>query len=693
MPSPAYDGALNSFPEFVDGEKMIGTTDTLVVPPFTSYYFARKIALLPGRYTIKMAGFLAASFWVGSGLLAMRMVCNTASPGQGGANLIVRSEEFEVYEPNARIDVYLHNTDVVSRGIGFAFSLWRNGTLVYATSKDDWLYQEDGPIPDDQLLGGTDIRRDYPVFSLLPNWRDGMLERLEWLTDVIVGEQASEQRRRLRTLPRRSIEASFLRAKGDRARLSNFLVGQGTRPFLVPLWFEQYKLPTALAASATGVVFPENTLGMREFRDGDLVFICNKNPNVFDVAIIDKVDIPIDSFTWEIKPTRTWPAGSRIIPMRLARIVDQASLTNITDAVGQSNIRFELLEPDTGFAPDWGYCAPLFKFKPNWADPVTNTFDRVTSVLDNSIASTSIVDTSDQSRIGQRMNFILRGREQVFAYRRFLAAAAGRSTRFYAPTMTNDVLPTGDISGSSFEAVSAQFTESMKTRQFARQKIAIYFRDNSPPVYRDIVSIQPVGLQTSPTRMDAERYFVDVDLPPITLSRIAKISWVATVRFDQDGFELQHDVAGSNVVRAALVMRSIDPLNMPPIDCWVTSRPYPIDTFDGISVDAVITGSMYNAFISTSESLEADAEITSGSMIGVGYLNQAPTPDNFDVDSEITSGSMTQVIYTTYPVPADLLNVGAVIESGSLQLALVQYHIPPDALSADATITEGSLYV
>ena len=56
------------------------------------------------------------------------------------------------------------------------------------------------------------------LFPLAPNWIRPVVERLEWLTDVIEGYDATEERTPLRTLPRRSLE--YPPARGQSGRQS-----------------------------------------------------------------------------------------------------------------------------------------------------------------------------------------------------------------------------------------------------------------------------------------------------------------------------------------------------------------------------------------------------------------------------------------------------------------------------------------
>jgi hypothetical protein len=50
---------------------------------------------------------------------------------------------------------------------------------------------------------------DLPVWSIKPNWVNGIREKLSWLTDVLASSYGTEQRRALRLSPRREFEMTF----------------------------------------------------------------------------------------------------------------------------------------------------------------------------------------------------------------------------------------------------------------------------------------------------------------------------------------------------------------------------------------------------------------------------------------------------------------------------------------------------
>jgi hypothetical protein len=327
---------------FTDGEQALSVASTIggAAGP-KDYHLARWFDLAGGVYTLKSVAADAAAWYVGPGDNTYRRFHTSVEADD------VTSVSVYLPPGRQRIDIALQNIQSGSSRCFVAFSLSQGGVLVYASDEDDWVQTDSVAIPsrpplDSELPGIGDERLLLPVFSMLPNWANGINERLEWLTDVMPSEAEVEQRRALRRGPRRSIEASFLRSREKRAWLDNFLVGIGRRLFLVPLWFEQYKVPGGLTIGQTTLTFPADSLAMREFRVDDLVLIIDKDHLNYEVLRVATVTTASDEVELVSGPTRAWPAFSRVIPLRRARILEPTQLGNKTDAVATTSIRFTL---------------------------------------------------------------------------------------------------------------------------------------------------------------------------------------------------------------------------------------------------------------------------------------------------------------------------------------------------------------
>lgn len=535
-----------------------------------------------------------------------------------------------------------------------------------------------------------DPRRALPVFTLTPNWKGGVLERLEWLTEVLISERAVEQRRSLRRYPRRSFEASFLRADNQRSRLDTFFTGVAHKMMLVPLWHEQFKLGDGRTDGL--VQFPAGSLAKREFRLNDLVLASTGDPDATSLLTVTAIDLPNDTITLGATSAQgQWPAGTRITPLRRARIIDKATLTNAMAHVGAATLRFELEDADPNFTPEWGWYFPIFRFVPDRYTAISNDFYRQTYVLDNSIGPINIVEPGDRAQISASMALKFFGRDEVFAYRQFLYAARGKSQRFYVPTGQKDLTPRGNLGGDTLTTEVSGFYDYMEGPQDARKVIRIKLKDGLPPFYRTITDVEPINGTSAPFRPVAERFTLDKPLPAIEQALVERIEFVVPSRFDQDSFEIFHPVDDSVAVTAQVVTRSSDLDGMPPMEVHVTSRPYPVDDVEELESQATITGGQIRL-----ASYDAGAEALDASMVLLGgELRELLL--TYDVGAEAIDASMSLVtgelrtLLRSYDAGIDAMDASMTLVGGTLRTLLITYDAGYEALDVSASLLGGTL--
>lgn len=654
---------------FVHGEQGVSTgSSTLGV-----VNFARAFNLHGGNYRIEVWGADVVTLMLGKSGISRHRVATVRATDAA----LTQSVAF-AQQGTHRIDVTV--VTATSKPAYFVLAIWQGSNLVYTTtSAAGWVWST-STIADADVPSAGDLRLTMPVWTVSPNWQDGVTERLTWLTEIMASEADVEQRRSLRRYPRRSVEGSFLRTGPARQRIDSFLTGVGTRRFLVPLWFEQTKLPSAITPSVLSTTFPTGTLALREFAVGDLVLLGGEKPDTYDVSSI--ASIVGDTLTLGIAPTRTWAAGTRITPLRVARIAEKASLDAITATVGRSQVRFDLDEPERGIVPDWGYCAPLWRFKVDRQQNITSEFERNAYVFDVDTGRIEVMDPGDTARVRMKANITLFGREKLRAFRSFIANARGKAVRFWWPSGTHDLEPVAIPGGLTMDVAEVGVADWLAVPQDARRMLAIVFSDGRPTMYRQIAAVSP--------QAGFDRLTLTAPLPALARSEIERISYVLPARFDQDGFELSHVTNDGTAVRAAVVVRSSEIAGMPPIDCWVTSMPYPVQiNEDGLQMSATILGGTGSILVV--DSLDMSATVVDGSFPAVLRTLDAGN-DAIDVSATVIDGSFPlTVIYTTYTTDTDALDVAATVISGTLVASLVSTVMDTDSIETSATILGGTL--
>jgi hypothetical protein len=648
----------------------------------TTYYLSRMIDVQAGTYDLQVVAADAATVWIGADGNSTRMVLS-AAPGGG-----VGSTQVFLSAGTQRIDVLLQDMTAGASSAYVALTLSRNGTLIYGTTAALWLW-DTAPITDELLTPPSDPRLGLPVFSVLPNWKNGVLERLQWLTDILTSENAVEQRRSLRMHARRSFEASFMREGLRRAKLDTFFVAVGSKKVLAPIWHEQFKTP-GLTTADTTLQFPAGTLALREFRAGDIVMANNGDPNDYDLLTIESVDLINDRITWLDSPVRNWPKGTRVFPMRVCMVLDNPSMSNVTDRVAQTALRFEVMQNDDEFSPDWGYCVPLFRWKPDRADPIAVDYSRTLFSIDNGTSYIHQTDPGERTSVAMKLSLKLFGREEMTRFRSFISNARGRAVRFYMPSFTHDVVPSGDMEGMYFDALPTRFAELMTRPQWSRVLLSFVFADGRPTIYRRVTSVQELGATAPAFIPNGERFHLDQFLPPIRLSEVSRVSFVMAVRFDQDGFEIKHYTDNGAAIGSEIVVRSVDGDGMPPIECMTTSKPYPYLTSEAMDIGFTITsGHLYLGVYEYQEALDFGFTITSGTLV-TPLITNTMDDEALDFGFTIMSGDLRTLLITN-TMDDEALDFGFTITGGDLDQVLIEYTMDDEALDFGFTITGGGL--
>ena len=538
------------------GEKMVSVADPIgSAPGARTYYLARRFDFLEGDYPFTVTADDAATVWLGKTQLDAQLIASATLPVPAQTTVYIAAGSY-------RLDVFLQNLPVEPTPCIFTMIIMRGNTVIYTSAKEGWLL-DDAPISDADLPPAEDYRFSLPMFTVLPNWDNGILERLSWLTDVLSSETDAEQRRSIRRYPRRTFEAGFLRQAAQRARLDSFVAGVGKNEFMVPIWHEQVKLLDGLDMEGIGVNFPDGELPMREFRVGDLVFVNNGDPNDYDILQVG--DLEANRFNWAFPPPRAWPVGTRIYPMRTARLLTPPSMSNITDRVSSMQMQFDFVdayEVEPSFGANLGG-EPLFRFTVDRASPFDASYDRLNYVLDNQVGMPVVTVVRQTTNITLQTMIRLFGRGNGYAMRQFLQACRGRSKKFMCSSFQQDVMLDGDVENGTVELnIQPQgFTSSMANPQPTRTMLAFQFNSGAQTLYRTVVGARErykmtdAGLPAFPYQVIGETLVLNLALPAIAQGDLHRISFVSETRLDQDAVELQHWTNQQRVTDVALVLR------------------------------------------------------------------------------------------------------------------------------------------
>jgi hypothetical protein len=281
----------------------------------------------------------------------------------------------------------------------------------------------------------------YPVWTVRPNWSQGVLERLEWLTDVMTAQSSGvEQRRACRLSPRRYVEITVNPTRQERSYLDLLLHRDGSETWLFPLWFDVAKL-TAVASETDIRVEFDNAF--REHGTGDfaLLFKSAFQWEVISIAASDDTGLDL------VDPLEAdWPAGTVIFPLRLARLPIQTSLAALTSQVGEAVLMFQLaqendfveVEPTTLMFEG----SPVLVTPPNRSQAITLDHLRLAMERDNSTGIPYRTDALDRAFQVQGHSWMVQGREANAEFRSLLYWLRGRQRALWLPSFNDDIITT-----------------------------------------------------------------------------------------------------------------------------------------------------------------------------------------------------------------------------------------------------------
>lgn len=157
------------------------------------------------------------------------------------------------------------------------------------------------------------------------NWSAQVVRRPEWSTVVLTSATGTEQRQALREYPREQVTYEHL-LEGDDAALAFTLlrVWKG-RDWLVPDWTEATKT-TAPAGAVLSLARSSVPAGLA----------------LLGTEVVTLLDA---DGTLDVSPSGSWPAGTVVVPLRLATLDADQTVSHVTGTVSRISPTFLFSEP------------------------------------------------------------------------------------------------------------------------------------------------------------------------------------------------------------------------------------------------------------------------------------------------------------------------------------------------------------
>lgn len=389
-------------------------------------------------------------------------------------------------------------------------------------------------------IGGTDLTitgSRIVVFSVAPDWSEGMRETISYFTEVLSAYSDNEQRRALRQIARRGVKFRALALKArDSAGMESLVWGWQNQPFGVPWWQDQTPLTGNTPAGSFSI--PCVTTD-RQFAVGGIAIIL-VDEYTFEALTI--TDVSPTSITVSSPTQFSWTAGpgTLVMPIFLARLKNQVVVDRLWSAGDMMDLEFEGEAQQPAPAPAASLAVfngfNVLEVSPNWEAEMKRGYNRSMVILDPKIGPITAVDKGGTPLVSQEFPWWLSNHAAVTQLRAFLIAQFGRLRPFWIPTWDQDLVLNADV-GASDTGITIQ--SEFYTRFFfpskARQYIAFIPTDGSGNVYRKITGAVDNGdgteslILASPTGKAFSHTQTQISF--LTLARMAsddnEITWFA----------------------------------------------------------------------------------------------------------------------------------------------------------------------
>lgn len=367
------------------------------------------------------------------------------------------------------------------------------------------------------------------VWPFHPHWRAPLVERLAWLTDVLEAADATEQRRALRSIPRRAFSYPLLAAGADRQHLDALLWEWQGRLFALPLWTDEGRLTAGASAGANSLSLDTTQMG---YDAGGYAVLW---ASTLQTEAVEIASVAAGGLTLADPLRADWPAGTRIYPARLARLQDAQTLTSYTDAVAEAAVSFEVAADGDVTAVDSTASyrgLPVLDQAPNWRDDIGDEYRRLLQRVDNRTGVVGVTDLRNRTTPLQDYLWTLGSREDIGALRAWLHARQGRLNAIWVPSFKADLmLVQSVVAGQDFINIAAIAYARFLRDAIGRRDILIQLHDGSR-LYRRIDDASVVDSSTEQLALDSA---LGQDFGPADVQRI---SFLQLCRLESDTVEL-----------------------------------------------------------------------------------------------------------------------------------------------------------
>lgn len=368
------------------------------------------------------------------------------------------------------------------------------------------------------------------LFPFQPNWKDGIKEKVEYLTTLVgPSRTGKEQRFRRRAIPRRSLSFSLLTMEPQEFQaLESLLWRRQSGIFGVPFWPEAIQATAPVSAGATTISVA--SVANRLFSLAPLVMIWSS----WNACEVQTLESASGGLLTVGQVSGTYQGLPWIVPVFPGHLQDSQELELRTSRVGISKVQFacEVGFDDPAPSPPaeslvYGY--RVLQAMPNWKNAPSQKLSRILSRLDNGVGPVSVMDKAGIGFGSQTFQWWMPTHADVQALRHFFDSRTGRLVPFWVPSWREDLtLSSTTAAGDSSIQVKACGYATSMFQDSARRYLVLWKPDGSM-IFRKVTSASVVG--------SIESLGLDSSVGAI-LPAGSPISFLTLCRMDKDELEI-----------------------------------------------------------------------------------------------------------------------------------------------------------
>lgn len=279
------------------------------------------------------------------------------------------------------------------------------------------------------------------ILDFLPNWRNGVTETREYLTNIMTAYDQTEQRAALRDKPRNTMAYTLLLHGADASRFDWLLTAAQAQVLLMPYW----PMPFRLAADAAN-----GALALQ--LDGDLPpWVVAGEQLAMVYGGRSSVPVTVQSVAGKtvnlVAPglPGAWPKGAMVYPTWQVRAQDSLAFKRHTPTVSEASISLSrqisgAAAPVPASVADMTYDSlEVLTRDINWRDGQDVTMAWMTDLMDGQRGRTSYEVLSKAQQRTSSGSVLLDNLAKANWWQAFYDRHKGRRGVFYAPTRSRDL--------------------------------------------------------------------------------------------------------------------------------------------------------------------------------------------------------------------------------------------------------------